>query len=449
MNEITTFEDFNLNNSLRNALSDMELTIPTAIQSKSFAPIMSGKDVVGIAQTGTGKTYAYLLPLMRLWKYTKSPFPQTIIVVPTRELVVQVEEALKTLTEYLSVEIVSAYGGTNMRWQKVNIHAGADVVIGTPGRLIDLMLDGVLKTKKVKHLVLDEVDEMLNLGFRTQLYTLLDFMPQKRQNLMFSATMIPEVEVIINEFTNHYDRIEAAPSGAPLENIEQGLYRIENFNSKANLLELLFSKDESMSKVLVFAGTKKLADALYARMSPIYPEKCGVIHSSKSQNNRFDAVNKFQAGEYRFLIATDIIARGLDITMMTHVINFDLPDNSEKYIHRIGRTGRAEQKGIALSFVSTDEEENLGNIEALMNKKVQPITLPEGLELSDELIDLEKEIVFVPFNNHKMREFVPSGEAFHDKKKKNTKVNHVVTHAALMKEKYNKPKTRSRRKNKK
>lgn len=443
------FTDLNLGKSLLNALTDLNITEPTAIQAKTFAPIMAGKDVVGIAQTGTGKTFAYLLPSLRLWKFTKSPHPQILVVVPTRELVAQVVEAAQQLTAYMNVEVVGVYGGTNIRTQKAEVEVGVDVLVGTPGRLVDLMADGVLKTKQLRQVVIDEVDEMLNLGFRTQLRNIIEFLPKKRQHLMFSATLIDEVELIIQEFTDYYEKIEAAPSGAPLENIEQYAYSIPNFNSKANLLELLLQQQPEMSKVLVFAKTKKMADALYERLEPNFPENLGIIHSSKSQNNRFATVDNFQNGTYRCLVATDIIARGLDVSSVTHVINFDLPDTPEQYIHRIGRTGRAERKGITLAFVSEADQEYLQEIEALMELPLETLPLPEDLVLSDELIQLEKPSLYVPFNEHKNRVYVPTGPAFHEKKTKNTKVNKKIRRAEKMRLKYGKPQTRGDKNKKK
>jgi len=432
------FSDLNIGSSLSRALADLGLETPTAIQEKVFSPIMSGKDLVGIAQTGTGKTYAYLLPSLRLWKFTKSPHAQILIIVPTRELVAQVVDEVEKLTTYMNVVVAGVYGGTNIRTQKATILQGVDVVVGTPGRLVDLMLSGVLKTKFIKRLIIDEVDEMLNLGFRTQLNNILDFLPEKRQNLMFSATMPDEVETIVNLYTEYYSKIETAPSGAPLENIEQYCYEVPNFNSKANLLELLMKEDKDMEKVLVFVGTKKIADALYDKLYPIFEETAGIIHSSKSQNYRFETVNLFQDGSYRFILATDVIARGLDVSGVTHVINFDLPDVPEKYIHRIGRTGRAERKGIAISFVESKDQEHKEKIEALMEMKIPIRIAPEGLVLSEELIQLEIPVEFIPFNNHKMKSHKPSGDAFHEKKAKNQKVNVRKFHDDEMKKKYKK-----------
>jgi ATP-dependent RNA helicase RhlE len=433
-----TFRDLNLNKSLLNALDDLNINVPTSIQRKSFSPIMAGGDIVGIAQTGTGKTYAYLLPCLRLWKFTKSAAPQILIMVPTRELVTQVVSEVKNLTSYITVEVVGVYGGTNIRPQIDALLAGVDIVVGTPGRLLDLIMKGALKTKLINRLVIDEVDEMLNQGFRTQLKNILEFLPVKRQNLMFSATMPEEVEQIIDLYTGYYKKIEAAPSGAPLENIEQYAYAAKNFNTKANLLELLLNTDENLSKVLVFVSTKKVADALFERMAINFEEKVGVIHSSKSQNNRFKTVNAFQDDTFRFIIATDVIARGLDISSVSHVINFDLPSEAERYIHRIGRTGRAEKKGIAISFVSEEEKKNLVSIEELMDMEVPWISVPESLEISEELIDLEIPDEFIPFNNHKMKQFKASGDALHEKSAKNMKENKKVRYETLMKKKYKK-----------
>jgi len=255
---------------------------------------------------------------------------------------------------------------------------------------------------------------------------------------MFSATMPQEVEELINNYSDHYTKIEAAPSGAPLENIQQVYYEVENFNTKANLLELLLKQDQSMNKVLVFASTKKMADALYERMSATFPDLVGVIHSSKSQNFRFNSVNSFQDGSFKVLIATDIIARGLDVNLVSHVVNFDLHPVAESYIHRIGRTGRAEEKGIAISFVSESEAEYKAAIEELMKMSIPKEEVPADLVVSEELIQLEIPVEFVPFNNHKMKQHKPSGEAFHEKKAKNAKVNKKVNFEEEMKKKYKK-----------
>jgi len=436
-----TFADLNLNRPLLNALEDLGIETPTAIQAKVFSPIMAGRDVIGIAQTGTGKTYAYLLPALRLWQFTKSPYPQILIIVPTRELVQQVVTEAKKLTEFMSVEIVGVYGGTNIKTHKAEIEVGVDLVVGTPGRLVDLLKDGVLKLKLVKRLILDEVDEMLDLGFRHQLNDIVDFLPKKRQHLFFSATMIPAVMATIEQFTDYYEVIEAAPSGAPLENIEQYAYPVPNFNSKANLLQLLLETDADLRKVLVFCATRRLADALYERMEPVFGEQVGVIHASKSQNFRFNTVAAFEDGTYRALIATDLVARGLDVSSVTHVINFDLSDTAEKHIHRVGRTGRAAERGIAISFFAEADQEHKAQIEALMGQPIPIRPLPGGYESSDELIALEKEPEFVA-ENTEFIQAAPENAAFHEKSEKNQKVNVRKGRRDKMMAKYKKPQTR-------
>ena len=362
-----TFDQLNLNASLLKALNDLGYTHPTTIQHKAFSVIMSGKDVCGIAQTGTGKTFAYLLPTLRQWVYSKDRNPQILIIVPTRELVVQVVDAIKTLGSYLNLTAVGVFGGVNINTQKLAVEDGCDILVGTPGRLIDLIYDAAFKTKNVKKLIVDEVDEMLNLGFRTQLKNIIDALPQRRQNLMFSATMTEEVEELIDVFFNAPITIEAAPTGTPLENIDQLVYHVSNFNTKVNLLKLLLSRDEKMVKVLVFVATKQMADDLFIEMDTVFSDRVGVIHSNKHQNHRLNTVIQFQQGNYLFLIATDVIARGLDISEVTHVINFDTPEVPESYIHRIGRTGRADRKGISITFVTEKEKESFDKIETLMH----------------------------------------------------------------------------------
>jgi ATP-dependent RNA helicase RhlE len=346
-----TFKDLKLNNFLQRALDDLGYTIPTTIQEKGFSVMMSGRDVVGIAQTGTGKTLAYLLPALMQWKFNKDKTPQILIIVPTRELVLQVVEEVKLLTKYMSVDVIGVYGGTNINTQKQLVKNGMDVLVATPGRLLDLALTSVLNLKSIKKLVIDEVDEMLNLGFRPQLSRVLDLMLVKRQNLMFSATLTEEVEVFINSHFNNPIKIEAAPTGTPLDSIEQSAFEVPNFNTKVNLLKLMLQSNEEMRKVLVFVSTINLADQLFDLMNEAFENEVGIIHSKKSQLSRFEAVKLFKEGKHRVLIASDLVARGIDIAEVSHVINFDAPVISENYMHRIGRTGRADKKGQAITLL--------------------------------------------------------------------------------------------------
>ncbi len=437
------FEALNLNKSLRNALDDLGYIYPTPIQEAAFPVIMSGKDVVGIAQTGTGKTFAYLLPLLRMHEVKKKPVPRVLIIVPTRELVLQHVEEIEKLTTYMTVRTVGVYGGTNINTQKLLLLDPVDIIVGTPGRTLDLALHGVLKLTGIKKLVIDEVDEMMNLGFRPQLKRLLDLLPERRQNLMFSATMTGEIEQLLNSFSVDYQKIEIAPHGTPLEQIIQRGYEVPNFYTKINLLHILLANDPEMTKILIFAPTKKMADETFEKLSPHFPGQIGVIHSNKSQNYRINTVKKFQAGDFKAIIATDIMARGLDISGVSHVINLNVPDEALDYIHRIGRTGRADEKGIAITFFAPYEEAYRDAIETLMDKRIPILPLPDELQLSERVHDSEKETqgdknyLNAPTLKH-------SKGAFHEKKNKNKKVNRAHEKRLAWKKRKQKAKKRRR-----
>jgi ATP-dependent RNA helicase RhlE len=445
-----TFKDFNLNKPLLKALDDLGYTIPTTIQGKAFSVIMSGKDVLGIAQTGTGKTLAYLLPSLRQWNFSRERLPQILIVVPTRELVAQVVEAVEVLTKYMTLTVVGVYGGVNIRTQAEQMALGLDVLVATPGRLQDLVLRGDLVLKGIKKLVVDEVDEMFNLGFRHQLHNVLDLLPEKKQSMLFSATMNDEVEQLIEDYFISPVKIEAAPPGTPLENIHLTGYKVPNFNTKLNLLEHLLSDTEVMKKVLVFASSKSYADIVYNRLVEQFGENLGVMHSNKSQNTRFETVNRFQRGEITILVATDIISRGLDISGVTHVINFDAPDDFENFIHRVGRTGRADQKGEAISLFSDFEKVLSDEIDSSLGAlKIEYLPLPSDLEFSQILIPDEEPRLLMPNVDIKIPKRENVGAAFHEKSKKNQKVNIRTDWKKVKAEKYGKPKTKGQKKKKK
>ncbi|QMW00728.1 DEAD/DEAH box helicase [Spirosoma foliorum] len=441
-----TFDELNLNKPLSNALEDLGYTTPTTIQQNVFSVVMSGRDVCGLAQTGTGKTLAYLLPCLRQLQFSKEKLAQLLIIVPTRELVVQVLETVNQLTAYMNLTAVGVYGGVNLKPQAAEVQKGMDILVATPGRLVDLLSNGTFKTKAIKKLVIDEVDEMLDLGFRTQLKIILDLLPPKRQNLLFSATLTIEVEKLIETFFNNPVRVEAAPVGTPLENIAQSAYEVPNFYTKINLLKLLLNQDATMTKVLVFVATKQLADQVYEEMDAKFPGQLGIIHSNKAQNQRFEAVDNFKSGAFRILIATDIIARGLDVAEVSHVINFDMPDVPENYIHRIGRTGRADQKGIAITFITPADEEKQEAIEALMNYQIPLVPLPEDLAISEVLTEAEKPKVHMKMPEVKAPKREDVGPAFHEKLAKNKKVNVRRDHAAEKMLKYGRPIKRSGKK---
>jgi ATP-dependent RNA helicase RhlE len=436
-----TFRDLNLNNFLLRALDDMGYKFPTTIQSKGYSVMMAGRDVVGIAQTGTGKTLAYLLPTLMQWKFNKSKTPQILVIVPTRELVIQVMEEAKQLTKYMSVDVKGVYGGTNINTQKQAIKDGMDVLVATPGRLLDLALTGVLNLKSIKKLVIDEVDEMLNLGFRPQLSRVLDLMITKRQNLLFSATITEEVEQFIQIHFNSPVKIEAAPTGTPLESIEQYAYKVPNFNTKVNLLKCLLDSNADMNKVLIFVSTINLADQLFDLLQKDFENKLGIIHSKKSQTIRFEAVKLFKDGTHRLLIASDLVARGIDIAEVSHVVNFDTPSISENYIHRIGRTGRADKKGEAITFITPQDEDAIEAIEQLMNKNIEVIKNPTELIVSEVLIQEEMPVVRMRNTLGKLPKKIEAGPSFHEKSEKNKKTNEKVSRGEAQRNKYGKPKS--------
>jgi ATP-dependent RNA helicase RhlE len=441
------FSDLKLNTPLLNALDDLGFDYATPIQEKAFPVISSGRDVVGIAQTGTGKTFAYLLPILKNLKYSEQKHPRVLIVVPTRELVVQVVDALKDLTEYINTRIGGVYGGANINTQKQMIFEGLDILVSTPGRLIDLGVSKVLNLKKIQKLVLDEVDEILNLGFRHQLTIVLDLLPQKKQSILFSATMTEDVEGIIETFFKSPEYVEIERSGTPLEKIKQSIYKVPNFYTKVNLLTNLLDDKETYSKALVFVKNKKVADKLFTEIQNKTGslEGYSIIHSNKSQNYRLQAIKGFQDGEHRILIATDVLARGIDIANITHVINFDISKDAENYIHRIGRTGRAENEGFATTFVTENDVELLEQIETLMDTKVSVTEIPENVIISSKLTEDEMPVeVIKPYQKKRSKEFAP-GPAFHEKKEKNKKTNQGGSYRRELAKKYKKPKTRGQK----
>ncbi|WP_293875712.1 DEAD/DEAH box helicase [Flavobacterium sp.] len=417
---MSTFESFNLPKSLQKAVDELGLTTPTPIQEKSFSVIMSGRDMMGIAQTGTGKTFAYLLPILKQWKFVATDTPRIVILVPTRELVVQIAGEVEKLTQYLSVRTLGVYGGVNINTQKKAVYQGIDVLVGTPGRIMDLALDNVIRFDSLQKLVIDEFDEILNLGFRTQVTSILTMLKNKRQNILFSATMTDDVDEMLEEYFDFPVEVSLAASGTPLEKIVQLGYKAPNFLTKVNLIiELL--QDAAYERVLLFVNNKKTADLVSDKLEEIFPEQFGTIHSNKSQNYRLQTMQTFQNGEIRGIVTTDVMARGLDISNITHVINVEFPEVPEQYIHRIGRTGRADKSGIAISFIAPNEEEIMIGAEILMEKEITFIPMPTNVTVAVRLLEFEKDRkkMKVILKTNKLE----GGASFHEKAKKNSKVN--------------------------
>jgi len=414
-----SFEELNINRQLLNAVADLGFEKPTPIQEEAYPVGMSGQNIVGIAQTGTGKTLAYMLPILQQLKYSKDYKPRVIILVPTRELVVQVVEQIELFTKYMSTRVLGVYGGVNIKTQMGALTQGQDIIVGTPGRLYDLAVNRSLLLQDIKKLVIDEEDVMLDLGFRFQLNNIFELLPDKRQNIMFSATMTEDVEILINENFIKPEFIAIALSGTPLDNIYQSCYPVANFYTKVNLLGHLLQDKETYQKILIFIDSKKNADRLYEAMEPDFWNELLVIHSNKSQNNRMAAIERFNDNNARILIATDVIARGLDLDDITHVINFDTPKFPENYMHRIGRTGRAEKMGHSILFYTEGEEDWKKEIEKMMEYDIPQLEFPTEVKVSKQLT-LDEQPRIIEKNPHKKKTHV-AGPSFHDKKDKNKK----------------------------
>ena len=437
-----TFQELDLSNQLQYAIDDLGFENPTPIQEQAFSVVRSGKDMVGIAQTGTGKTFAYMMPILRDLKFSKQKHPRVLVLVPTRELVLQVVDEIEKLAKYINVRVLGVYGGTNINTQKQAILQGQDIIVATPGRLYDLGLSNALKLKSIQKLVIDEVDVMLDLGFRFQLMNIFDIIPEKRQNILFSATMTEDVDQLIYNYFKNPKKISIAVSGTPLDNIEQVAYNVPNFFTKVNLLNHLLQHKETYNKVLIFVAFKRTADYLFKHLEEVFGSETCVIHSNKTQNYRIRSIRQFDEGNNRILVATDVMARGLDFDNVSHVINFDTPDFPENYMHRIGRTGRAEKAGKTILLSTDKEQEAKLNIEELMNYKIPLLEIPEDVEISKLLTEDERPREDIEQSKNRTGlEYVP-GPAFHEKSKKNKKVNLGGSYRREIAKKYKKPKTR-------
>jgi len=435
---MNTFEDFNLPKQLLNAINDLGFSKPTPIQEEVFNTILSGKDVVGIAQTGTGKTIAFLLPILKELKYSEQTQARILILVPTRELVLQMVKDIESLTKYINIRALGVYGGTNINTQKHAVAEGSDILVATPGRLFDLAISQSVKLKSIKKLVIDEVDIMLDFGYKTQLNNIFEQLPRKRQNILFSATMTTYVDGLIDDFLINPVKKTISISGTPLDNIKQEKYAVPNFYSKTSLLNHLLEDKEEFSKVLIFVATKVNADRLAELLD--FESEISVIHSSKEQNYRTKSIEKFVDGTSRILIATDVIARGIDIENISTVISFDTPFYPENYIHRIGRTGRAGLDGRAILFYSEKETELKNSIESLMDYTIPFNDIPEGVKMSSQLTPEEKNKPIDHDEIYLQRTELKVGPSFQEKSAKNSKV--VVkkkSYNITVKEKYKKP----------
>ncbi len=374
-----SFNSLGLSQALLKAVSKKGYTTPSPIQQKAIPPILQGKDVLASAQTGTGKTAGFTLPLLHiLSENPKEKFRpiRALILTPTRELAAQVYANVKEYGEFLDIRSAVIFGGVNQKPQVATMRQGIDVLVATPGRLLDLINQNYISLKRVEIFVLDEADRMLDMGFLRDIERIIKLMPEKRQNLMFSATFSQDIKKLAHGILKHPVQVEATPENTTVDAISQKVYRVAK-GLKTDLIIKLIS-DGNWKQVLVFNRTKHGANKLCEKMSKA-GIKAAAIHGNKSQGARTKALAGFKNGSVSVLVATDIAARGLDIPLLPHVINFELPNISEDYIHRIGRTGRAGASGEAISLVSADETTYLRDIEKLVGMKI-PIEILEGFE---------------------------------------------------------------------
>jgi len=435
------FSDLGLKKQLLQGLEEMNFKQLTPIQDKAYSAVLSGRDLMGIAQTGTGKTLAYMLPLLQGLSYAEPKDPRILILVPTRELVVQVVNNINSYAQYLSHPVVGIYGGTNINTQKKEVAEGVDILVAAPGRLYDLIVHQSVSLKQCKKVVIDEVDVMLDLGFRFQLTNIFDHLPRRRQNIMFSATMTDQIEAFISAYFSNPINISIAVSGTRLENIDQIAYPVANFYTKANLIAHLLKDKDVFKKVLIFVDNKRNVDRLQEALPMEMDPQVSVIHSNKTQNYRLRSIESFNSGKSRIIISTDVMARGLDLDNVSHVINLNTPQFPENYMHRIGRTGRAENKGSAVLMFTEKEKEYKAAIEELMDYQIPIAEFPNEVEISQQKIPEEETVLRETNNPHKIVE-EERGASFHEKKDKNKKTNQGGSYRREIAKKYKKPKTR-------
>lgn len=376
---MTSFSELKVNKSILKVLDELGFERPTPIQEKAIPVIRSGADVVGVAQTGTGKTAAYLLPIFMKLVKAEGLDPRVLILVPTRELSIQVGDDIEELTRYSDIRHAAVYGGVGWTKHAALIEPGIDILVATPGRLRDLYHAGAVSLKKIKTLVIDEADRMLDMGFMPQIRQLLEIIPVKRQNLLFSATFDEKVELMTQEFLDFPERVEISPSATPAQLVKQSYYKVPNFKTKLNLVRHWLQDEEVFNRVLIFVRTKENAEMVYKVIKRKTEGEKRILHSNKGQNTRMNAIQAFKDGELRILISTDVSARGLDVSLITHVINFDLPQRYEDYVHRIGRTARANNHGEAITLINPSEEYHLKKIEEVIRMPIEEKPMPEDL----------------------------------------------------------------------
>lgn len=413
--QVPAFSDFKLNKQLLTAVAEAGFTEPTPVQAQTIPLLLAGHDILGIAQTGTGKTAAFGLPLLMKVKYAQGTNPRALVLAPTRELAMQLESHLKKLAVYTDLRIFAIYGGLGPKTQIETIAAGVDILIATPGRLLELYLRGDLVLKELKTLVLDEADKMMDMGFMPQIRRILEVIPTKRQNVLFSATMPEKVSVLSEEFLEFPVRVEVTPAATSAQTVTQELYEVPNLLTKINLLEYLFLDWDTFHRVMIFTRTKEHADNVASFLARKSHGEVRAIHGNKGQNMRINAMEAFKAGEVRFLVATDVAARGIDVPLVSHVINFDVPLIYDDYVHRIGRTGRAQHTGAAITFANEAEMHHMQKIAELIRQEIPLVPMPPEVTVMPTMFEEQQEMDREKDERRK-REDPEFQGAFHERK---------------------------------
>ncbi len=409
------FSEYSFNKQILSAIEELGYTEVTPIQKKCIPVISGGNDLLGIAPTGTGKTAAYLLPLLKKLGYAQGSEPRVLILVPTRELAAQVEDQFNQLAKNLDLRMVALYGGVGMKPQIEAIQKGADMVVATPGRFMDIYLKGDLVVKQIKTMVIDEADKMLDMGFRPQINRILEVIPVKKQKLLFSATFHPKVEQMAGDFLEFPVRVEVEQEATPIGLVEQRLFEVRNFKTKLNLLLFLLKNETDISRVIVFVKTRTNAENVYRFLERRDVGEIRVLHANKGQNTRLNSIADFKEGNIRILVSTDITARGIDVAMVTHVVNFDAPIIYDDYVHRIGRTGRAMNKGVAISFANQLDLYHYKKIEKRIRMDIPRHPMPEGVLPGDD-IEFEMKDIARELDDLRKKDDPTFQGAFHEKK---------------------------------
>ncbi|BDD04174.1 DEAD/DEAH box helicase [Aureibacter tunicatorum] len=419
------FDSLKINKFIKRSLDENGLEEMTPVQEQSIPVLFAGKDLLSIAPTGTGKTLAYILPLVRSLHYAQGTRPRALILVPTKELIFQVEEVFKKVSDNVDLRIALIYGEGNKNKQIKALEDGCDIVVATPGRIQEMVSIRALHLNDIKHFIVDEADTLLDEGFATQFKYVLDALPEKRQNALFSATFSHETQAIAHSFLKSAEKVVIGGGIALPEKIHQRAIDVPNIKTKLNVLADLVNDVEVFSKVLIFTETKKVAERVQQFLHHRYFEGTSdVVHSNKDQNYRLRVLDEFKNGILTAVVATGVIGKGVDIEGVTHVINFEVPKDYEDYVHQIGRTARAGNSGESITLVEPDEYEDFENIQKWIGVEVPLEELPEGtmvIEMQPRGPRIDKHGNSVRHKNQRKDD--ERGDAFHEKKEKNKKVN--------------------------